>query len=102
MCDAIASYSENANRFRAESASGNWGEFKTNAFMYSGVGADSNRGPLTFPRVNQQAKQMDDYATCIREGRESGVSGEMDLRDMKIIAAIDKSAQTGKRTPVKG
>ncbi len=101
VCEAVASYSQGANRFRAESASGNWVEFKTNAFMYTGVGAESNRGPLTFPRVNQQAKQMDDFVTCIREGRESRVSGEMGLRDMKIIAAIYESAKTGQRTLVK-
>ena len=102
VCEATASYSQSANRFRAESASGNWIEFKNNAFMYNGVAAETNRGPLTMPKVNQQAKQMDDFATCIREGRESRVSGEMGLRDLKIIEAIYASAAAdGKRTLVR-
>ncbi len=100
VCEATASYSQSANRFRAESAGGNWVEFKNNAFMYTGVRADSNRGPLQFPQVNQQARQMDDFAQCVRDGRESRVSGEMGLRDMKIIAAIYESEKTGKRTLV--
>lgn len=102
VCEAIASYSQSANRFRAESASGNWVEFKTNAFMYNGVGAETNRGPIVVPKVNQQAKQMDDFAQCIRENKESRVSGEMGLRDLKIIEAIYASAaQDGKKVAVK-
>ena len=102
VCEATASYSQSANRFRAESASGNWVEFKNNAFMYRGVRAETNRGPLTFPQVNQQAKQMDDFAQCVREGRESRVAGEMGLRDLKIIEAIYASAAAeGKRTLVR-
>ena len=73
-----------------------------NAFMYTNVQALTSKGPLEFPRVNQQAKQMDDFAQCIREGRESIVSGEMGLRDMKIIEAIYASAaQDGKKVAVK-
>jgi glucose-fructose oxidoreductase len=102
VCEATASYSQSANRFRAESASGNWIEFKNNAFMYDGVGAETNRGPVRTPKVNQQAKQMDDFVRCIREGRESPVSGEMGLRDMKIIEAIYASAaQGGKKVAVR-
>jgi len=51
--------------------------------------------------VSQQALQMDDFATCVREGLESRVAGEMGLRDMKIIEAIYESAKTGKRVEVK-
>ena len=101
VCEACASYSQGANRFRAESAGGNWVEFKSNAFMYTGVSAETSRGPLRPVTANQQARQMDDFAACVREGRESPVSGEMGLRDMKIIAAIYESAASGKRTLVK-
>jgi glucose-fructose oxidoreductase len=102
VCEATASYSQSANRFRADSASGNWVEFKSNAYMYSDVGAETNRGPIVAPKVNQQAKQMDDFAQCVREGRESRVPGELGLRDLKIIEAIYASAaQDGKRVLVK-
>jgi glucose-fructose oxidoreductase len=40
---------------------------------------------------------MDDFADCIRTGRESEVGGEMGRRDLKIIEAIYASARTGKR-----
>jgi glucose-fructose oxidoreductase len=102
VCEATASYSQSANRFRAEAANGNWVEYKNNAYMYNGVGAETNRGPIVTPKVNQQAKQMDDFALCIRENRESRVPGEMGLRDMKIIEAIYASAaQGGKKVAVK-
>src|SRR6185295_18399576 len=99
--ECTASYSQNANRFRADTAKGNYFEFKPGgAFMYGGsVKAETNAGPLTFPPVSQQAKQMDNFAMCIRENRESEVSGELGLRDMKIIEAIYASAAAdGKRT----
>jgi predicted dehydrogenase len=44
---------------------------------------------------------MDDFALCIREGRESRVSGEMGLRDMKIIDAIYEAARTGQRVAIR-
>jgi glucose-fructose oxidoreductase len=112
--ECAASYNASANRFRIEGDKG-WLDFKgmvtrrdgtkaesANAFMYTNVQANTNTGPLAIPTVNQQAKQMDDFVTCIREGRESRVSGEMGLRDMKIIEAIYASAAAdGKRTLVK-
>src|SRR3954465_12533382 len=64
VAECVASYSQSANRFRADAANGNFVEFKPGgAFMYGGsVKAESNKGPLAFPKVNQQAKQMDDFA----------------------------------------
>jgi len=37
---------------------------------------------------------------CVREGRESPVSGAMGRRDMVIIEAIYTAARTGKRVEV--
>ncbi len=98
--ELMTTYGKNVGRFRAEGDKG-WIDFTT-AFMYGGLKVDSSTGPLSFgPPVNQQARQMDDFALCVREGRESRVPGEMGLRDMKIIAAIYEAAKTGKRTLVK-
>ena len=44
---------------------------------------------------------MDDFALCVREGRESRVAGELGRRDLAIIEAVYESARTGKRTLVK-
>jgi glucose-fructose oxidoreductase len=46
---------------------------------------------------SQQAVQMDDFARCVREGRESPVSGVMGRRDLVIIGAIYRSAAEGGR-----
>lgn len=57
--------------------------------------------PLALPIVNHQAAQMDAFADCVFENRESSVSGEEGLKDLKVIEAIYKSiANGGKRTMV--
>ncbi len=96
VLDAKTSYNDNMNTFRAEGAKG-WIEFVNNAFSYRVGEVQTSKGPLNFPVVNQQALQMDDFADCLLTGRESEVGGEMGRRDMKIIEAIYRSAQTGKR-----
>lgn len=90
------------DRFRAEGAKG-WIDFKEHAFTYRGSRVETSRdGRLNFgPFVNQQALQMDDFAQCIREGRESRVPGEMGRRDLVIIEAIYEAARTGKPVAVK-
>ncbi len=100
-CEAVTSYTRFANNFRAESAKG-WIEFKKNAFTYRDMVVDTSRGALHFdPPVNQQALQMDDFAQCVRAGRESRVPGEMGRRDLCIIEAIYAAARSGQRTAVK-
>jgi glucose-fructose oxidoreductase len=100
ICDAFTSYTHSADAFRAASPRG-WIEFKEHAFTYRGMVVETNRGPLHFdPPVNQQALQMDDFAQCVRENRESRVPGEMGRRDLVIIEAIYAAARTGRRTLV--
>ena len=99
VAEGVTSYRQNLNKIRADAPKG-WIEIEP-AFGYRGLGARTGAGALHFdPPVNHQALQMDDFAQCIREGRESRVPGEMGLRDMKIIEAIYESARTGKRTLV--
>ena len=98
--ELMSSYTQNVGRFRAEGAAG-WIELNP-AFGYRGIKLSSSKPPMGLTElVSQQALQMDDFALCVREGRESRVSGEMGLRDMKIIEAIYEAMRTGKRTPVK-
>lgn len=97
--EARTSYNDHANTFRAEGAKG-WIEFTDNAFSYAVGKVTTSKGDLNFPAVNQQALQMDDFADCIRTGRESEVGGAMGRRDMKIIEAIYEAARTGKRVAV--
>jgi glucose-fructose oxidoreductase len=95
-CVAKTSYQHQADRFKAAGSKG-WIEFKEHAFTYRGMVVETSKGPLNFVPPNQQALQMDDFAQCIINGKESGVPGEMGKRDLDIIEAIYKSAETGKR-----
>ena len=98
--ELASSYNENTGRFRAESDKG-WVNLDP-GFGYRGIRASTSKGPMPMAEVlSQQALQLDDFAQCVREGRESPVSGAMGRRDMVIIEAIYKSAaQGGKRIEV--
>ena len=88
------SYARSVNQFRAEAPRG-FIELKP-AFSYSGLRGETTRGPLRFdPPVNQQARQIDDFAQCVLQNRESRVPGEMGRRDVQIIEAIYASAREG-------
>ena len=99
--DFTTSYNGGTDQFRAEAERG-WIEFAP-AFPYGGQRVATSKGPLRLAvPPSQQAVQMDDFALCVREGRESPVSGEMGRRDMVLIEAIYRSAaQGGKRVEVK-
>ncbi|MET0340825.1 MAG: Gfo/Idh/MocA family oxidoreductase [Polyangiales bacterium] len=63
---------------------------------YTGVEGETTDGKkLDLPIDNQQAKQMDDEALAILEGRPPVVSGEEGQRDIRIIEAILDAARTG-------
>ena len=102
QADFVTSYQDSGDSFRAEGAKG-WIHFKEHAFTYRGSVVETSRaGKLNYgPFVNQQALQMDDFAQCIRDDRESRVAGELGRRDLCIIEAIYEAVRTGKRTPVK-
>ncbi len=67
-----------------------WAELNP-AYRYGGLVGRTSQGPMQFPQVNQQALQMDDFAECILGNRESRVSGEEGLRDLRVIEAIYRS-----------
>ena len=93
------SYNKEANLLRAETASG-WFELQP-AYEYRGLKGNTSESSMTFPQINQQAAQMDDFARCIKSNEESRVPGEMGLRDMHILLAIYEAADTGKRVSLK-
>src|SRR3954467_4831794 len=69
---------------------------------YAGVRATSPLGEINHPYQVpwQQAKQMDDNAMAIIQGKPMLVPGEEGLRDIRIVEAIYKSAATGKRVVI--
>ncbi|MEO5996898.1 MAG: Gfo/Idh/MocA family oxidoreductase [Chitinophagaceae bacterium] len=99
VCTAQTSYAHGADRFKAEGAKG-WIEFKEHAFTYKGLVVETSRGPLNYTPPNQQALQMDDFAQCVTSNKTSRVPGEMGRRDLTIIEAIYKAAETGKKVNV--
>lgn len=96
----VTTYAAGIGKFRAEGDRG-WIALEP-AHGYQGIKAVTSRGPLEVkPIASQQALQMDDFARCVREKRESIVGGAMGRRDMRIVDAIYEAAKTGKRTAVK-
>jgi glucose-fructose oxidoreductase len=100
VCQGASSFARNGNHFRAEGPHG-WIEFPESAFSYQGIHGRTSRGPLRFePPVNQQARQIDDFADCILSDRATPVPGELGRRDIRILSAIYEAAAAGKRVAV--
>ena len=99
VLDGVTSFNHSSDTFRAEGDKG-WIDFQTHAFGYQVGDVVTSRGPLNYPHPYQQALQMDDFADCIMNNRESRVPGEMGLRDIKIIKAVYQASATGKRVKV--
>lgn len=98
--ELVTTYAAGIGKFRAEGEKG-WIALEP-AHSYRGINAITSRGPLKVREIaSQQALQMDDFARCVREKRESIVGGAMGRRDMRIIDAIYDAAKTGRRTLVK-
>jgi predicted dehydrogenase len=98
ICEGKTSYNENFNFLKAEAEKGTFQ--LTSAFGYGGQTGNTPDGPIDFPHVNQQAKQMDDFAMAIRKNRPTPVPGEMGRRDVRIIEAIYEAMNTGKRVAI--
>ncbi len=96
--DCHTSYAENLDgRLRAEAANG-WFELQP-AFGYGGLAGSTskNDGKLNLPNINQQAAQMDDFADCVLHNKPTRVPGEMGLRDVQLLLAIYRAAETGQK-----
>ena len=92
------SYSEEMNLLRAEAEKG-WFEISP-AYEYEGIKGRTSNGKMDFPEINQQARQMDDFALAIIENRPTPVPGEMGRQDVKILNAIYEAMRTGNRIPL--
>ncbi len=52
------------------------------------------------PEINQFAAEMDHFSDCILNGELPRTPGAMGLADLRVIAAIEESAKTGKAVPI--
>ncbi len=67
------------------------------AYFYNGIhGVRSDGKEINIHQDDQFAAEMDDFAQCIMDKRQSKVSGEEGLRDVRILMAIYESVRTGK------
>lgn len=95
IAEGRTSYQDNMNFLRAEAEKG---VFElTSAYNYTGQRGSTPEGPMNFPHINQQAKQMDGIARSIQKGEQSIVPGEMGRRDVKYLQAIYEAMRTGKK-----
>ena len=93
-----ASYSEKQNKLRLEGENG-WAELSP-AYSYNDIKGKSSKGKIEYEEVNQQARQMDDFALAIKEGRPSPVPGEMGRQDVKILQAIYQAMKSGEKVQI--
>ncbi|HEY6506159.1 MAG TPA: Gfo/Idh/MocA family oxidoreductase [Chitinophagaceae bacterium] len=99
LANIKTSFGENVNFMNIQCEKG---EIKMAPYSaYSGVKGSSPLGEINNPYTVpwQQAKQMDDDALAIMQGKPMLVPGEEGLRDIRIVEAIYKSARTNR--PVK-
>jgi predicted dehydrogenase len=99
VAKGISSYNKNLNHLKVKAEKG-WFEL-TQAYRYGGMAGATKDGPLQFDaNVNQQALQMDDFASCIVNNKPTRVPGEEGLKDIKVIEAIYRSIASGKKEAV--
>ncbi len=98
ITECKTSYAEEFNVLRAEAENG-WAELSP-AYEYRGLKGKTSKGAMQFPEINQQARQMDDFALAVKENRPTPVPGEMGRQDMKILQAIYKAMKTGERIEI--
>lgn len=97
LADIKTSFGENINYLNIVCEKG---EIKIAPYQgYAGLKGTSPLGEInhSYQVPWQQAKQMDDDALSIMQGKPMLVPGEEGLRDIRIVEAIYKSAATGQR-----
>jgi predicted dehydrogenase len=84
-----------ASRFRVHTSKGWFG--LDPAFGYRGNrGMRSDGKEINLPAPDLFGAEMDDFSRCVIDNRQSKVSGEEGLRDVKIMTAIYEAARTGR------
>jgi predicted dehydrogenase len=78
------------------SAENGWLELRP-AFGYGPLAGKTSKGVLNLPVVNHQQQQLEAMTACILENKETDATGEEGLKDMKIIEAIYRSIETGRK-----
>lgn len=99
MTKGITSFGQNLGTLQVDAEKG-W--IKMQPFQaYNGVkGVTSDGKALNKTIPNQQAKQMDDDSLAIMNKKPMLAPGEEGLKDIRVVEAILKSAEQGKRVVI--
>jgi predicted dehydrogenase len=102
VADCRTSYAQNLEGHLRADATNGWLELEP-AYGYGGLAGKTskNDGLLNLPNMNQQAAQMDDFAQCVLQNKPTRVPGEMGLRDVQLLEAIYRAAETGQSVSTK-
>ncbi|RXK86781.1 Gfo/Idh/MocA family protein [Filimonas effusa] len=94
---STTSYGFNIDRLYAVADSGSF-ELSP-ALSYGPFKGKTSKGELNFPVINQQATQIDAIGKQILAGAPlpAHITGEEGLKDMRVVDAIYKAAETGKK-----
>ncbi|MEM7372419.1 MAG: Gfo/Idh/MocA family oxidoreductase [Bacteroidota bacterium] len=95
IAHAVTSYSTYVDRHFVSAEKG-WFECQP-SFNGRGTSGRTHEGPMDLPQVSQQATQMDDVASSIKEKRSPLVTGEEGLTDLRLIEAILSAADNGRK-----
>ena len=99
VANITTSYVSRGNYVEISAENGNYG--LTPSYGYDGAQGYIKDQQMEFPKINQQAAQMDAFARNILDNTPVVASGEDGLQDMRIIDAIYKSARkNGKRVKI--
>ncbi|WP_407427382.1 Gfo/Idh/MocA family protein [Arcticibacter sp.] len=95
----FTSYADSRNMLRVEAERGVY-ELSP-AFNYNGIRGKGPDGNFSFPAVNQQARQMDDFALSLIEKRPVRLPGEMGRRDVAYLQAIYQAMRSGQKVKLR-
>ncbi|RRB04935.1 Gfo/Idh/MocA family protein [Larkinella rosea] len=99
VAECKTSYNDTYNQLRGEADRG-WFELSP-AYAYDGLKGQTSQGKMDLENLNQQARQMDAFADCILNKKPTTVPGEMGLRDVQLLEAIYRAADTGQKVSTK-
>jgi predicted dehydrogenase len=95
---SVTSYSSPSDRLYISAENG-WLELEP-AFGYGPQAGRTSKGPLSFAQTNHQAVMLDEMAQGVLSNKVLNITGEEGLTDQKIMAAIYRSIQSGKREKI--
>jgi predicted dehydrogenase len=93
-CNYVA---DDMDRLRVYADEG-WFELEP-AYEYGGLKARTSDGPLKIKQTDHFATEMDEFAKCVKEGKQIKISGEEGLKDVRALMAVYESIRKGK--PIK-